>query len=491
VTFLSPAQPLLPRNRLGDAALAGAVVLVAVGVGLVAVRYPTAAFLAAALLVLFAATARFPAGPGVAILIVLAAVPIITGLTIDAASEGAAASSDASLLKSVDDFVLIPGFVLLFARGAAIPRPYRLAAVTALTALLASELAGFVASDAPMGLQLQAAWQDFRWLGAAGWGLVLIDWIPRRSRITWAFGVLVAWNVANLIVVALQIGAGAATTSRFGVPVVSGVFGHPTPGAIAATMLIVLVVADWASSPPRLSSAQVRSAALVALPALALSLRFKPLLALAATLLLILFVYRGRRFIPAAIVLASLPVWVTVGVVELQNVDTKGASPTSNPVASAVAHAPPRALLVKGAEQIAARQFPFGGGLGTYGSGLDENVEQRSFDSVGLGAMDGFNASDPRYRADSLVARNLAERGVLGIVLWLVGSAALIVLALRLGGGHLFPAAALVSALALAPVSPALKATNETFLFLLPAALTLLALPSPRDPKTEGGDRDD
>ena len=84
--------------------------------------------------------------------------------------------------------------------------------------------------------------------------------------------------------------------------------------------------------------------------------------------------------------------------------------------------------------------------------------------------MDGFNTSDPRYRADSLVARNLAERGVLGVVLWLAGMAALIVLALRLGGGHLFPAAALVSALALAPVSPAFKATNEALLFLLPLA---------------------
>ena len=487
MTFLSPAQPLLPRNRIGDAVLVGAVVLVAVGVGLAAVWYPTAAVLAAALLVLFAATARFPAGPGLAILIVLGAVPIVTGLTIDTTAGGAAAESDAGLLKSVDDLVLIPGFVLLFARGATIPREHRFAAAFALSALAASELAGFVASEAPLGLQLQAAWQDFRWLGAAGWGLVLIDWIPRHARVTWAFGVLAAWNALNLLVVLLQIGAGGAATSRFSIPVVSGAFGHPTPGAIAATMLLVLVVADRASSPPRLTAAQVRAAAVLALPALALSLRFKPLLALAATALLIAFVYRGRRHVAAAIVLASLPVWVTIAVVELQNVDTKGASPTSNPVASAVAHAPPRALLVKGAEQIAGRSFPFGGGLGTYGSGLDETVEQRSFDSVGLGTIDGFNSSDPRYRADSLVARNLAERGILGMVLWLAGMAALIVLALRLGGGHLFPAAALVSALALAPVSPALKATNETFLFLLPAALTLLALPSPRDREPEDG----
>src|SRR6185503_8743397 len=163
-----------------------------------------------------------------------------------------------------------------------------------------------------------------------------------------------------------------------------------------------------------------------------------------------------------------------------------GASPTTNPFAGAVAHAPPRALLVDGAEQIAGRSFPFGGGLGTYGSGLDEVVEQRAFDSVGLGATNGFNTENPRYRADSLVARNLAERGILGIMMWLVGMAALIVLALRLGGGHLFPAAALVSLLALAPVSPSLKATNVTFLALLPAAVALLALPSPRDTEPQG-----
>jgi hypothetical protein len=466
--------------------MACGVAAIAVAVGLAAVRYPTSILLVAALLVLFAATARFPAGPGIATLIVLGAVPIATGFTIDTAADGVSGSSDIGLLKSLDDLVLVPGFVLFLVRGAALPREYRLAGATALVALVASELAGFVASDAPLGLQLEAAWQDFRWLGAIGWGLVLVDWIPRRARIDWAFGVLVGWNAVNLIVSGVQLVGGAAASTRLSIPVVSGVFGHPTPGAIAATMLIVLVVSDRASSPPRLSAAQIRLAALVALPALVLSLRFKPLLAVAATLLLILFVRYGRSYVPAAITLASLPVWVTIGVVELQNVDTRGASPTANPFASAVAHAPPRALLVDGAEQIARRSFPFGGGLGTYGSGLNEAVEQRSFDSVGLGAVDGFNTKNPRYRADSLVARNLAERGVLGILAWLAGMAALIVLALRLGGGHLFPAAALVSALALAPVSPALKATNETFLFLLPAALALLAIPSVRDREPEG-----
>jgi hypothetical protein len=491
VSSLSPAQLLLPRSRAGDVVLGGAIVLVAVGVGLAAVQYPTAALLAAGLLALFAAAARFRAGTGAALLLVLAAVPIVTGFTIDAATDGAAASSsDAGVLKSLDDLVLIPGFVLLFVRGAMIPRQYRLAAVIALTALVASELAGFAASDAPLSLQLEAAWQDFRWLGAIGWGLVLIDWIPRRSRVTWAFGVLAGWNALNLLVVVFQIAGGGGATSRFSVPIVSGLFGHPTPGAIAATMLLVLVIADRASSPPRLSGTQIRTALLLALPALALSARIKPLLAVVAALLLILLVHRGRWYVQAAIVLAALPVGLTVAVVELQDVDTKGASPTTNPIASAVAHAPPRALLIAGAEQIAVRSFPFGGGLGTYGSGLNDTVEQRSFDSVGLGATDGFDTENPRYRADSLIARNLAERGMLGIGLWLVGMAALIVLALRLGGGHLFPAAAIVSALALAPVSPALKATNETFLYLLPASLTLLALPSPRDDEPEEARRE-
>ena len=453
----------------------------AVVVGLAAVRYPTAVVLGAALLLLFAAAARFPAGPGVATLIVLGGVPIATGFTVESTSEGVSWSSDIGLLKGVDDLVLIPGFALLLARGVTIPREYRLAGVTALAALTLSELVGVVTSDAPLGLQAQAAWQDFRWLGVIGWGMVLVDWIPRRERVTWAFAVLAGWNAVNLVVAAVQLATGNVGSTRLSIPVVSGAFGHPTPGAIAATMLIVLVVADRASSPPRLSWAQLQAAIIIALPALALSLRFKPLLAVAATILLILFVHNGRWYVPAALVLASLPVWLTLAVVELQNVDTRGASPTTNPLASAVAHAPPRALLVKGAEEIAARSFPFGGGLGTYGSGLDEAVEQRSFDSVGLGTIDGFNTENPRYRADSLVARNLAERGIPGMVLWLLGMSALIVLALRLGGGHLFPAAALVSALALAPVSPSLKATNETFLYLLPASLTLLALPSPRD----------
>jgi hypothetical protein len=484
----SPAHPLLPRGRFVDAALVGGVVALAVLGGIAAVRYPTSVLLAAGLLVLFAATSRFPAGPAASFLVVLAAVPIATGLTIDSSSEGVTASSDVGLLKSIDDLVLIPGFLLLIARGLGIPREFRLVGVVALTALVGSELSGFVASEAPLRVQLEAAWQDFRWLGAIGWGMVLIDWIPRRSRANWTLAVLVGWNVVNLAVVAVQLAAGS-TSSRFSIPVVSGAFGHPTPGAIAATMLLVFVLSDLASSPPRLSRSQIRMAIAIALPALILSLRFKPLLALAATLLLILFVRHGRWYVPAALVLASLPVWLTLAVVELQNVDTRGASPTTNPLASAVAHAPPRALLMKGAEEIAGRSFPFGGGLGTYGSGLNDAVEQRSFDSVGLGATDGFNSDNPRYRADSLVARNLAERGVLGMILWLVGMAGLIVLALRLGGGHLFPAAALVSALALAPVSPSLKATNEVMLYLLPAALMLLPRPSRLDEESEANER--
>jgi hypothetical protein len=476
------ARSISSRGRMRDLAVGVGVAAAAVAAGVGAVQYPTAALLAGGLLVLFAIAAQFPVGPGAAIIFVLAAVPIATGLTIDSATEGSF-STDVTVLKSLDELVLIPGFVLLLVRGAALPREYRLAGVIALSALAASELSGFVTTDAPLGLQAEAAWQDFRWLGAVGWGMVLVDWVPREARVTWAFRILAGWNIANLVVTGLQIMAGGATTSRFSIPVVSGVFGHPTPGAIAATMLLILVIADRASSPPRLSRNEWRVALLMALPALALSLRFKPLLAVAAAVLLILLVRGGRRYVWASLLLASLPVWLTLAVVELQNVDTRGASPTANPVASAVAHAPPRALLVDGAEQIARRSFPFGGGLGTYGSGLNEVVEQRSFDSVGLGATDGFSNEDPRYRADSLVARNLAERGVLGMVFWLVGMAALIVLALRLGGGHLFPAAALVSALAVAPVSPSLKATNETFLYLLPTTFAMLALPAARGPE--------
>ena len=478
------ARSIRSRGRAGELAVGAGVAATAVAVGLGAVQYPTAALLAAGLLLLFAIAAQFPVGPGAAIVIVLAAVPIATGLTIDSSAQGSF-STDVTVLKSLDELVLIPGFVLLIVRGAALPREYRLAGVIALSALAASELSGFVSTDAPLGLQAEAAWQDFRWLGAVGWGMVLLDWVPREARVSWAFRILAGWNIANLIVAGLQIMGGGASSSRFSIPVVSGVFGHPTPGAIAATMLLTLVIADRASSPPRLTRAEVRWALVIALPALAVSLRFKPLLALAATGLLILLVRDGRRYVSAGILLASLPVWLTIAVVELQNVDTRGASPTANPVASAVAHAPPRALLVDGAEQIARREFPFGGGLGTYGSGLNEVVEQRSFDSVGLGATDGFNTENPRYRADSLVARNLAERGILGIAFWLVGMAALIVLALRLGGGHLFPAAALVSALAVAPVSPSLKATNETFLYLLPTTFAMLALPTARSAERE------
>ena len=227
-------------------------------------------------------------------------------------------------------------------------------------------------------------------------------------------------------------------------------------------------------------------AIVVALPALALSLRFKPLLAVARGASLDPLGPRRAPVRHRGLLLASMPVWLTIGVVELQNVDTRGASPTTNPFASAVAHAPPRALLVKGAEQIAGRSFP-SGRPGHLRLGLNETRRAAQLRLGGArrngwvhhrgSALPGGFAGSPQPRR----AWRSRDR------LWLVGMAALIVLALRLGGGHLFPAAALVSALALAPVSPSFKATNEALLFLLPASLALLGLPSARDTSLEGG----
>ena len=138
------------------------------------------------------------AGPGVAILIVLAAVPIVTGLTIDTDRGGSRRVERRGLLKSVDDLVLIPGFMLLFARGASLPRHYRLAEYRAdgVARLRDGRFYRIRCADEPAA---QAAWQDFRWLGAAGWGMVLIDWIRRRRAISWAFGVLVGgtWSICR------------------------------------------------------------------------------------------------------------------------------------------------------------------------------------------------------------------------------------------------------------------------------------------------------
>src|ERR1044072_9245628 len=93
------ARSIASRSRLGELALGVGVAASAVAVGIGAVQYPTAVLLAAGILVLFAVAAQFPDGPGAAILLVLAAVPIATGLTIDGTTQGSF-STDVTVLKS-------------------------------------------------------------------------------------------------------------------------------------------------------------------------------------------------------------------------------------------------------------------------------------------------------------------------------------------------------------------------------------------------------
>ena len=442
---------------------AAAAAAVAIGFGVVAA--PEAALAAIAVFIVALLTLLGGSKRVFATIIVLGAVPVVVGL----ASHGELTQAAFTYL---DDAALALGFAPLALAVAELRGENKTIALAVLTLLIASEAVGMVGSQGGLALGAHAAWQDLRWLGAIGWGLYLARYLSARGRFAWSYYMLTGWSVAQLATALVQILRGEGPTKRFFIPEVGGVFGHPSLGAMAGTALLLLVTSDVLSSPSFLSWRQRLLGASVALSALAVSTRVKPLLAFAGLLAFYLAKRLIRSHSASALAVVILPMVIFFALSQTTESYTRTELQTGALAGDVASHAPPRATLVKGALNLARQEFPHGAGLGTYGSGLDSRVEPRTFTAAGLPREYGFFDKGPSFQSDSLLAHVLAERGWAGLVIWLTALVMLTGLFMRLSG-HLFPSAILIGSLFLAPVAPSFNDGPTAFLLFLPAGLCL------------------
>jgi hypothetical protein len=338
---------------------------------------------------------------------------------------------------------------------------------------ISSELVGAVGARAGLATQLSAAWQDMRWIGAVGLGLAIGSRLPAVTRLTWTFRVLVTWNMLNLIVSLAELNG--AATSRLGIPFTDGVFGHQTFGAIAAVALIIFIISRVsASGHIRLTTGQA-SGLIVAIACIVLGTRFKALLPLAVVgSLLLLF----RHRMPArtiALIAAAVPI-VTVAALlvfaEGGGSPYDGQSASSNSVVdNALSHGGTRVTLLDAAVRLAGRTAPFGRGLGTFGSNINDTLEEQSFEAAGLAGVYGYTASAGAYRSDNFVAHVLAERGYLGLVIFVLALIPLLVAMIQISGGAWLTIAGPVTAIALAPLAATFNSAPMMIILIFPAAL--------------------
>jgi hypothetical protein len=391
----------------------------------------------------------------------LALVPVIAGIAVQAHGRNVG-------IRRIDDVFLVFGALLLVREFKRWQPRTRFIAGIAIALLLASELAGAVgAFDRPF-VAIAAAWQDFRWLGAIGLGLGLGRYLSSSKRQVLALYLLAGWNLANLAVAGLQMNQGDASRAVLGIPQTSGLFGHPTHGAIAATALFVFLLCSKGLV-TRLTGTVAATAALWVLAGLNLvvSTRFKPILALAFVVAFLLTQSGSRRRVAFAVLFAFAPL---AGAVALHVGDRLRAQPNPAIISQSASHSAPRVELIDGARRLADNNAPFGAGLGSFGSDLDPDTEDRTFTEAGLTVF-GFVGEAPDFRADSQLAHVLAERGYAGLLLWLLGLAVALVAAIRISGRQLFLPAALVAAIALIPVNPSLHSGTDVLILLTPAAL--------------------
>ena len=416
----------------------------------------------------FAALWLHPDGKRLAIFAALAAIPVVSGIALATNSQG-------SMLRRIDDFFLLAGIAALLFQGRELPRSCRVPALMAFAALAASELAGLAAGWTSPTVTLGAAWQDVRWLGAIGLGLALGRRMTSSGCRRGAAGLLVAWCSLNLAVSVVQIASASLANQRFGLTVASGAFGHPTFGAIAGTCLLLYVAAERLSRERRFSDASAVAIALLAVANLVVSLRLKAFLAIAVALLFLALQADYRRKPLVAAAFAVVPLLVLPGIGVSQELSARAWGGSQGLLADAASHEAPRVSLMNGAKQLASEHWPIGAGLGTFGSNLDPRLEDATFAEAGLGGTFGLWGDDTSFRSDSQIAHTLAERGYLGMALWILGLALILVAAVRLPGASLYPATAFVAAITAASVSPSLISGPAVYMFFLPAGLELAA----------------
>lgn len=401
----------------------------------------------------------------------LAALPIVVGA-------GRYANVLPASVTRAEDVVLALGFLPLpgvYLRQEVVTRRLVVLFAMALSAVL---LLGALRSHGGLGLAVAATWQDLRWIGALGWGLYLGRGLRRAESFSWAFGLLAGWGLAQIIVALAQARTSNVSGYRFSLPVVGGAFGHPTLGAIAGTMLLLFVFSDRFSYTRCLTLGQRMAGTCIGVLAVLTSTRAKPLLAVAGVALVYIAKRnsRGRAATIAAFV--SVPIFF-FGALPFVSSLGSSADPKRSVTANVAAHAIPRVTLLRGADRLADAAFPFGWGMGTFGSNLDGTVEANALAAAGLGNIWGFSATDPAFRSDSLLAQVLAEAGWIGMAMWLLSFVILLTIVLRLSPTHFFPTAVVTAALSLAPIAPSLHDSTIALLMFMPAGLCLALRTSP------------
>lgn len=446
----------------------------AIALGALTVASPLTGIVGVLAVVTCAAVFWFPRGP-------LGLAAAVVGITAIIGSLAIETTILPHQLRLFDNVVLLIGVTLLPWGSSGLSRQARLSAGWACALLIMSELVGFVGSHAGLSSQFLAFWQDMRWLGAVGLGLAIGRHLPVATRITWAFRVLMTWNILNLLVSLAELSG--ADTARLGIPFTGGVFGHPSLGSAAAAMLIILVMSQAISgSRIRLTTAQV-AALIVATACIVLGTRFKALVPLAVVAsFLVLF----RRRMPATTI-AALTAAVPIAIVAVLFAYSGGAGTTAyqtqagaegSVLANALSHGGTRVTLLSAAARVARQTAPFGRGLGTFGSNVDSVAEQQTFEAAGLGDVFGYTSGAAAYRSDSFVAHVLAERGYVGLLLFVCAMFPLLVATIRISGGEWLTIAGPVTAIALSPVAATFNSAPMMLIVAFPAALAAQAIHS-------------
>jgi hypothetical protein len=451
----------------GSAALAAMLTALAIAIGAGVALAPLQTLIGAMVLSLLAAVTLARARRRLVLSIgMLAVVPIVCGL----AAYGQLHPHE---LKLLSDAVLLTGLLPLVQAVSGMRREVKDLALLIVVLMVVGELVGAVYSHGRLALAVPAVWQDLRWPGAIGWGLYLGSRLTATQRVKWAYRLLVGWNVCQAVVALGQIALGEGAGTRFSLPVVSGAFGHPTLGSIVGTILLCLVLSDALSPTRFLSRRQFVCGAVLALLVVVISTRLKPLLAVGGLLVFISSVrlVRGRWL--SASVAVAIPVVFFLGLPFASGLTATNAESGNGLVGSVAGHAGPRTSLLGGAEKLANDKFPFGWGLGTFGSNIDQSAEDSAFGAAGLDTIYGFSDAQPAFRYDSLMAHVLGERGWGGLALWVAAFVAALVLMVMISPEYLFPAGAMAAALTLTPISPSLQDPTIALLIFLPVGLCI------------------
>jgi hypothetical protein len=431
----------------------------AVAVGVASTTRPSYAAFATGVLCLLSGAFWFRRSWTIFGLVAVSAVAI----AVTQASQGHIGSS----WKLSGHAVLLLGFVFLWRYAYKMPQVMKQAAHLGIILAGASALLGAVGGLDGPSVGFIATWQDARWIGAVGVGFAIAKSLgPLALR--WTFLWLLMLNASNLVVSVYQLRE-PDLPHRFGLAIPPGMFGHPTQTSVVGVALLLFVLTEHTLLDRR---AQIAAMA-IAVIELVLCARFKALIGIGAGIVFVYAMKLGVRASALAAAAAIVPMVITFGLIRLTPPSAQYDTSATSGIATVYGHATSRITLFTAAEALAKKRFPVGSGLGTFGSYLDEERELHTYASVGLGGAYGFRRGEV-FVSDNYVAHILAERGLAGLIAWLLSLAAFvycaIVAAPRCG---LFPATTLVAAIAMSPVVPVFRDGTQILILFVPAAMCL------------------